>query len=116
MCPSVSVLRRRGDADRFELLQGSGNEHLSHPSVQVNYWLTGFPDEIYAMLVVRLHHTEPFQQDQVWSYAADFKTNSGKQLGVKLTRRTPGVGELGVYFDPAVAMEEKIISGEPEQR
>jgi hypothetical protein len=27
--------------------------------------------------------TEPFQQDQLWRYAADFKTNTGKQLGVK---------------------------------
>src|SRR6185503_17838978 len=42
-------------------------------------------------------------------YAADFKTNTGKQLGVKLTRRAPGVGELDVYFDSAVVMEEKII-------
>ena len=46
-----------------------------------------------------------------WRYAADFKTNTGKQLGVKLTRRAPGVGELEVYFDPALALEEKIISG-----
>jgi hypothetical protein len=59
--------------------------------------------------VTRLHHTEPFQQDQLWRYAADFKTNTGKQLGVKLTRRAPGVGELEVYFDPAVSVEEKII-------
>ncbi len=81
----------------------------------VNFRFTGFLDEIYATLVVRLHHTEPFQQDQLWRYPADFKTNTGKQLGVKLTRRAPGVGELEVYFDPAVAMEEKIISGEPEQ-
>lgn len=62
--------------------------------------------------MVRLHHTEPFQQDQLWRYAADFKTNTGKQLGVKLTRRAPGVGELEVYFDPVVAMEEKIIFSE----
>jgi len=67
-------------------------------------------DEIYATLVVRLHHTEPFQQDQLWRYAADFKTNTGRQLGVKLTRRAPGVGELDVYFDPAVAMDEKITN------
>ena len=60
-------------------------------------------------LVVRLHHTEPFQQEQLWRYAADFKTITGKQLGLKLTRRAPGLGELEVYFDPAVAMEEKII-------
>ena len=82
---------------------------VKYPAVLVNYRFTGFLDEIYATLVVRLHHTEPFQQDQLWRYAADFKTNTGKQLGVKLTRLAPGVGELEVYFDPAVAMEEKII-------
>jgi hypothetical protein len=75
----------------------------------VNYRFTGFLDEIYATLVVRLHHTAPFQQDRLWRYATDFKTNTGKQLGVKLTRRAPGLVELEVYFDPTVAMEEKII-------
>jgi hypothetical protein len=82
---------------------------VTHPAVLVSYRFTGFLDEIYATLVVRLHHSEPFQQDRLWGYAADFKTNTGKQLGVKLTRRAPGMGELEVYFDPAVAMEEKII-------
>ena len=46
-----------------------------------------------------------FQQDELWRYAADFKTNAGKQLGIKLTSRAPGVGDLEVYFDPAVSME-----------
>ena len=86
---------------------------VKYPAVLVNYRFTGFLDEIYATLVVRLHHTEPFQQDQLRRYAADFKTNTGKQLGVKLTRRAPGVGELEVYFDPAIAMEEK-IRGSPK--
>ncbi len=81
---------------------------LKYPAVLVNYRFTGFLDEIYATLVVRLHHTEPFQQDQLWRYAADFRTNTGKQLGVKLTRRALGVADLEVYFDPAVAIEEKI--------
>ena len=54
----------------------------------------GFLNEICATLVVRLDDTEPFQQNQLWRYAADFKTNTGKHLGVKLTRRAPGVGEL----------------------
>jgi hypothetical protein len=58
---------------------------------------------------VRLHHTEPFQQDQLWRRAADFKTNTGKRLGLKLTRRGPGAGELELYFDPTIAIEEKII-------
>jgi len=84
-------------------------EQVGHPGVLVSYHFTGFLDEIYATLVTRLHHTETIQQDRLWRYAADFKTNTGKQLGVKLTRRAPGVGELEVYFDPAVAIEEKII-------
>lgn len=57
--------------------------------------------------MVRLPHSDVFAQDELWRYAADFKTNAGKQLGIKLTRRAPGVGDLEVYFDPAVAMEEK---------
>jgi small GTP-binding protein len=84
-------------------------EQVKFPAVLVSYRFTGFLDEIYATLVVRLHHTEPFRQDQLWRYAADFETITGKQLGVKLTRRAPGVGELKVYFDPAISMEEKII-------
>lgn len=82
---------------------------VKFPAVLVNYRFTGFLDELYATLVVRLHHSETFQQDELWRYAADFKTNAGKQLGIKLTRRAPGVGDLEVYFDPAVAIEEKII-------
>jgi DNA-directed RNA polymerase subunit RPC12/RpoP len=75
----------------------------------VSYRFNGFLDDIYATLVVRLHHTRPFQQDQLWRYAADFKTLTGKQLGVKLTRRAEGAGELEVYFDPSIPLEEKII-------
>ncbi len=84
-------------------------EGVKFPAVLVSYRFTGFLDEIYAMLVVRLHHTEPFVQDELWRYAADFKTRTGRQLGVKLSRRAPGEGELEVYFDPAVPEEEKIL-------
>jgi small GTP-binding protein len=133
-----SMPRLAGDEERFVLLAmhqtlvarglclrqptGKGNllvfpsyyrrerpEQVGHPAVLVSYRFTGFLDEIYATLVTWLHHTEPFHQDQLWRYAADFKTNTGKQLGVKMTRRAPGLGELEVYFDPAVALEEKII-------
>ena len=84
-------------------------ELVGHPAVLVSYRFNGFLDDIYATLVVQLHHTRPFQQDQLWRYAADFKTLTEKQLGVKLTRRAEGAGELEVYFDPTIAMEEKII-------
>jgi len=84
-------------------------ELVGHPAVLVSYRLNGFLDDIYATLVVRLHHTGPFQQDQLWRYAADFKTLTKRQLGVKLTRRAEGAGELEVYFDPTIPVEEKII-------
>ncbi|HEY2169410.1 MAG TPA: TIR domain-containing protein [Candidatus Angelobacter sp.] len=84
-------------------------ELVGHPAVLVSYRFNGFLDDIYATLVVRLHHTKPFQQDALWRYAADFKTLTGKQLGVKLARRAEGAGELEVYFDPSIPMEEKII-------
>jgi small GTP-binding protein len=84
-------------------------ELIGHPMVLVTYHFNGFLDDIYATLVVRLHHTKPFEQDELWRYAADFKTLTQKQLGVKLTRRAEGAGELEVYFDLTIPIEEKII-------
>jgi hypothetical protein len=84
-------------------------ELVGHPAVIVSYRFNGFLDDIYATLVVRLHHTKAFGQDHLWRYAADFRTLTDKQLGVKLTRRTEGAGELEVYFDPTIPVEEKII-------
>jgi len=45
---------------------------VGHPAVLVSYRFNGFLDDIYATLVVRLHHTKTFDQDQLWRYAADF--------------------------------------------
>ena len=84
-------------------------ELVGHPAVLVSYRFSGFLDDVYATLVVRLHHTKPIQQDQLWRYAADFKTLTGKQLGVKLTRRGEGAAELEVYFDSTIEVGEKII-------
>jgi small GTP-binding protein len=80
-----------------------------HPATLVSYRFNGLLDEIYATLVVRLHHSAPFQQDELWRYAADFKTLTDKQLGVKLTRLAEGGGKLDVYFNPTISLEEKII-------
>ena len=106
------LTRETASAGDISVSFGKGvtqQEQVKFPAVLVDYRFTGFLDEIYATLVVRLHHSDAFQQDELWRYAADFKTNAGKQLGIKLTRRAPGVGDLEVYFDPAVSMEEKII-------
>jgi small GTP-binding protein len=82
---------------------------IEHPAVLVGYRFTGFLDEIYATLVVRLHHSRPFRPDQLWRDAADFRTLTGKQLGIKMNRQAEGAGELELYFDRAIPTEEKII-------
>jgi len=84
-------------------------ELTGHPAVQASYRFHGFLDAIYATLVVRLHHTQIVENGELWRYAADFKTLTGKKLGIKLTRLGEGAGELEVYFDPKIPVEEKII-------
>lgn len=84
-------------------------ELVGHPAVLVSYRFQGFVDEIYATLVVRLHHTKPYRQEQLWQYAADFRTGTGKQVGVKVTADVAGGGLLEIYCDPVASLGEKIL-------
>lgn len=86
-------------------------ELSGHPAVHMSFQFDGFLDDIYATLVVRLHHSGRYSQSELWRYAADFRTIRGKQLGVKLTRGVEGSGEIEVYFDPAISLEEKMLFG-----
>jgi small GTP-binding protein len=80
-----------------------------HPNVLVTYRFTGPVDDIYATLVVRLHHTEAFDSDQLWKDAADFKTQIGHSLGLKLTREAEGTARLEVYFNPDVDENSRLV-------
>jgi len=82
---------------------------VEHPSIQISYQFDGFLDDIYATLVVRLHHTGPFELDALWNGAADFKTMEGHKLGIKLDRKAAGTAELLVYFDPGLPVGEMMI-------
>ncbi len=84
-------------------------EQRSHPSVLVTYRFTGPVEEIYAMLVVRLHHTVVFETDHLWKDAADFKTQTGAGLGLKLHREAEGTSRLEVYFEPAVDENSRVV-------
>ncbi len=84
-------------------------EQPKHPSVLVTYRFTGPADDIYATLVVRLHYTTAFESDQLWRFAADFKTQTGKGLGLKLTREAEGGARLDVYFDADVDEDSRVL-------
>ena len=88
---------------RRELPQDPG-----HPPVLVSYRFSGPLNEIYATLVVRLYYTKAFENDQLWRYAADFRCQSGLRMGLKMTRRGEGAGEISVYFDPQIPEDAKV--------
>jgi small GTP-binding protein len=86
--------------DRLELTE--------HPPVYVRYTFTGSLDEVYTTLVVRLHHTDSFERDQLWRDAADFKTQAtGLRAGLKLERRPESSGAITVFLDPKIPIEVK---------
>jgi small GTP-binding protein len=79
-----------------------------HPAVFVTYQFNGQLDEIYSTLVVRLHHTPAFQKDQLWRFAADFKTLVGQRVGLKMTKQGEGSAEIAVYFEPGISDDTKV--------
>ncbi|MGH7946647.1 MAG: DUF4365 domain-containing protein, partial [Opitutaceae bacterium] len=84
-------------------------EQPSHPSVLVTYRFDGPTDDIYATLVVRLHHTVAFESTDLWKSAADFKTQMGAELGFTLTRETEGTSRMEVYFEPDVDPNSRVL-------
>ncbi|MDX6696028.1 MAG: hypothetical protein QOF02_3631 [Blastocatellia bacterium] len=79
-----------------------------HPAVFVTYQFNGQLDEIYSTLVVRLHHTPTFEKDQLWRFAADFKTQGSKRVGLKMTKQGEGAAEIAVYFEPDISDDTKV--------
>lgn len=84
-------------------------EQPSHPSILVTYRFDGPTDDIYATLVVRLHHTVAFRSKDLWKSAADFKTQIGAALGFTLARETEGTSRLEVYFEPDVDPNSRVL-------
>ncbi len=79
-----------------------------HPTAFVTYRFSGPLDEIYATLVVRLHYTSAFEKDQLWRFAADFKTQAGKRVGFKMTKKHEGMAEITVYLEPSIPDDTKV--------
>ncbi len=84
-------------------------EQPTHPQVLVTYRFSGPVEDVYATLVVRLNYTAAFEADQLWKDAADFKTQTGQGLGLKLTRRAEGASQLEVYFNPDVDENSRLV-------
>ena len=79
------------------------------PQAFVSYRFDGWLDEIYATLVVRLHHTRPFEARELWRNAADLRTAAGHAIGLRLLRRDDGSGELELHCDPATPVGDQAL-------
>jgi GTPase SAR1 family protein/DNA-directed RNA polymerase subunit RPC12/RpoP len=79
------------------------------PQDFMTYRFGGYLDDIYATLVVRLHHTEPFQSLALWRNAADFDTASGKRIGIRLITKPDGTGDLQIHCDAGTPTTEQAL-------
>jgi GTPase SAR1 family protein len=83
-------------------------DDLGHPPILVTYRFGGHASEIYATLVVQLHHTRAFDSGQMWRNAASFKSHDGHRMGLVISRMLQGQGEISVYFDSGVTEDTKV--------
>jgi WD40 repeat protein/GTPase SAR1 family protein/DNA-directed RNA polymerase subunit RPC12/RpoP len=79
-----------------------------HPAAFITYKFTGGLEEIYSTLIVRLSHTSAFVKEQLWKFAADFRTQSGKRVGLKMTKEGEGVADITIYFEPNIPDDTKV--------
>ena len=76
----------------------------------VSYTVSGFLDDIYSTLVVKLAHCGAFKLKELWRDAADFETLAERKIvGVKLVRREDGRGDLLAHHAPGVTGQEQVI-------
>ena len=78
-------------------------DQIDHPSIFGTLRFSGALEELYATLVVKLHHTRSFETEELWRYAADFVADGGK-VGVKMNKL--GEGDAEIEAAPA-ALEGK---------
>ena len=83
-------------------------ERPSHPLILMTFRFEGHLDEIYATLVVRLHHTDAFDYKKLWIDAADFESPTGNRIGLKMTRHE-GQGEITVFADGNVSEVSRLM-------
>ena len=81
----------------------------TQPQFFMTYRFSGFIDEVYATLVVRLHHTEPFESTELWRNAADFRTVGGHEIGVRLVPKADGTAELDIHCDPGTPTSDQVL-------
>lgn len=80
------------------------------PEVFVSYTFGGEWQTIWTTLVVRLWYSQEFEHRELWRNAAEFESNKGHTLGIKIeNRQGEGQATISLYFDVKVEDVLKVI-------
>lgn len=84
-------------------------ENPGIPPVFVSYEFSGHVEDVYATLVVRLQYTAAFEKRQLWRHSADFETQTGAHIGIRLHIKKEGWGRIDIYFSPNAGIDTTVL-------
>lgn len=90
-------------------LRGERPPRPDDPACVVSFPVGGHLAEVWASLVVRLHHSQPFGRGELWRNAADFNAPGGGRVGLRLVVTPDGLGEVEVGCDGAMSVVEQAL-------
>lgn len=81
----------------------------AYPEIFVSYSFAGELQTIYTTLVVRLWYSRQFDQKELWRNAAEFRTTTGRTVGLVMERTGEGEGVIRLFFEREVPEELKVV-------
>ena len=84
-------------------------EEPDSPPLFATYEFSGFLDDVYATLVVRLYYAPGFTIQKLWQDYAEFCSETGARLCVHLTRGREGRGSLKLYCAAETADDTRVL-------
>jgi WD40 repeat protein len=80
------------------------------PNVFVSYTFSGEWQTVWTTLVVRLWYSQEFEHRELWRNAAEFQSNQGHLLGLKIdNRQGEGQATISLFFDVPTPDVLKVI-------
>ena len=70
---------------------------------------SGFLDDVYATLIVRLHHAPGFEMKQLWRDYAEFCSETGRELYIELSRDEEGCGAVKLHCHHETGEDTRVL-------
>lgn len=80
-----------------------------HPEIIIAYSLAGELSMIFTTLVVRLWYSGNFEKKEIWQNAVEFGARGGSIIGFTMDRTDEGVGQINIFAEETVSLEQKVV-------